>query len=355
MKYIFFAPKTTAMNYNIENIGILTNKADRILLQNELDLLLGQISYIPLKYRKSDTLEINISMENNDLKISVLFHLTTGVVLQSRAGKSIKDIAPGLFKEFAEKLNSEVEIIRKKYAVNRKNSFIEAISIKESDLKALDDAGRTKLFKSLITSSLQDMIGYVKRRVYSAKIANIRAFNNIFVKDIVSEVIINVHERFQSDITNIRNFNIWNIQEADKVLNAILDKNESSIEEISFEQLVDNELSELEESYTTDAGGDYIMHDEIDDFGQDKTSSNDILTIFIDGKDQVDDLERPDEELEDKIFDELIKLPVKYQSIYDLYYLEHMDIDEIAEIKNMKPVEIEAILISIKELIAERI
>lgn len=351
----FFAPKTTAMNYNIENIGVLSNKADRIFLQEQLDLLLGQISYIPLKYRKSNTLDIHLSQENNELKVALSVHMTTGIISHNRCGKSIEMISPAVFKEFAEKLNGEIENTRAKYAINRKNSFMKAISLKEADLKKLDEKGKTKLFKSLITSTLQDMIGYIKRRVYSAKMANIRAFNSIFVKDIVSEVIINVYDRFQSDITRIKNFNIWNIQEADKVLNAILDKNETLIDEISFEQLLNHELSELEESYTTDAGGDFIMHDEIDDFGQDKTNTNEILYRFLDNKDQVEDLERPDEELEGKIFDELIKLPVKYQSIYDLYYLEHMDIEEIAEIKNMKAIEIEAILISIKELIAEKI
>ena len=48
---------------------------------------------------------------------------------------------------------------------------------------------------------------------------------------------------------------------------------------------------------------------------------------------QIEDAEVPDEEMSDKIFDELIKLPIKYQSIYDLYYFEHLEIEEIAKIK----------------------
>lgn len=342
------------MNYNIENLDILIKKDERSFLEHQLELLLSKISYIPLKYRTGDSIDINLAGDINNLKITLSANLTTGTITHSQSGETIKSLVPGVFDKFSEILNNEVEKIRKKYSVSKKNSFVGAISIKETELLNLDDTAKTELFKSLITSTLPDMIGYIKRRVYSAKMANIKAFNNIFVKDVVSEVILQVFGRFQADIANVRDFNVWNIQEADKVLNEILENNDKFRGEISYEQLVDHELGELEEVYTTDADGDYVMNEEMDDYDLDNNYNEEFLSLYVGDRDQIEEIDTPDEELNDKIFDELIKLPIKYQSIYDLYYFEHLEIEEIAKIKDLEPIEIEAILISIKELISER-
>ncbi|MGE5354712.1 MAG: RNA polymerase sigma factor [Deltaproteobacteria bacterium] len=343
------------MKYNIENLEILKNKEDRLFLEEQLELLLDKISFIPLKYRNSDIIEVNLQNGGNDIKAKLSLNLCTGVVSFSKSAVSIQSLESGFFDKFAEIVNIEVEKIRSRHSLNKKNSFIETISMKESELLNLNEVKRTELFKSLITATLPDMIGYIKRRVYSARLANIKAFNNVFVKDIVSEVILQVHGRFQADIINIKDFNIWNIQEADKVLNEILENNDHLRSEISYEQLVDHELSELEEEYTTDADGDFVMNEEIDEFDLQSRYSEDILSHYISDKEQIEEIDIADEDLNDKIYDELIKLPIKYQSIYDLYYFEHLEIEEIARIKDLEPIEIEAILISIKELISEKL
>ncbi len=69
----------------------------------------------------------------------------------------------------------------------------------------------------------------------------------------------------------------------------------------------------------------------------------------------IDNLDISKAELKEKIYDELIKLPLRYQSIYDLYFFEHREIDDIAKIKKMTPLEIEAIIISIKDLLSEKL
>jgi DNA-directed RNA polymerase specialized sigma24 family protein len=343
------------MKYNIENLEILEKKEDKLFLQEQVEQLLSKISFIPLKYRNSDTIEVNIQNGGINLKVFLSLNLSTGMISFSRSGENINSLAPELFDRFAEIVNIEVEKIRKKHSLNKKNSFIETISIKEPELLKLNEFKKTELFKSLITATLPDMIGYIKRRVYSARLANIKVFNNIFVKDLVSEVILQVHGRFQSDILNIKEFNIWNIQEADKVLNDILANDDNFRSEISFEQLVDHELAELEEEYTMDADGDYVMNEEMDEFNYENGGIPGVLALFGNENMQIEDAEAPDEDMSDKIFDELIKLPIKYQSIYDLYYFEHLEIEEIAKIKSLEPIEIEAILISIKELISEKL
>lgn len=343
------------MNFNISNIHILKNKEDRLFLEEQLDEFIANISYIPLKYRKSDVVDIDLTQENDAYKINLSYSLSTGVMNFSGTGKIFKSLVKDTFEKFASKVNEEVEKIRKEYSVSKKNSFIESVNLSDEQLKNLGEKGKIELFRSLISSTLPDIIGYIKRRVHSAKMSEIKAFNNVFVKDVVSEVILQVHGRYQENINNVKEFNIWSIQESDKVLNEILENSSLPIGDISYEQLVDHELSELEEEYTTDAGGDFVMNDEVDDFISDRSYNDEVFSHYLKNKEQVEEAEQADEEMNDKIFDELIKLPIKYQSIYDLYYFELLEIEEIAAIKGMQNIEIEAILISIKELLSEKI
>lgn len=343
------------MNFNISNIQILKNKEDRLFLEERLYEFIANISYIPLKFRKSDVLDIDLAEENDSYKLSLSFSLSTGKMHFSGIGKIFKSLVIDTFEKFASKVNEEVEKIRKEYSVSKKNSYIESVNLSNEQLQNLDEKGKIELFRSLISSTLPDIIGYIKRRVHSAKMSEIKAFNNVFVKDVVSEVIIQVHGRFQENINNVKDFNIWSIQESDKVLNDILENSSLPLGDISYEQLLDHELSELEEEYTTDAGGDFVMNDEVDDFISDHNYNDEVFSHYLKNKEQVEEAEQIDEEMNDKIFDELIKLPIKYQSIYDLYYFELLEIEEIAAIKGMQNIEIEAILISIKELLSEKI
>ena len=84
---------------------------------------------------------------------------------------------------------------------------------------------------------------------------------------VVNEVVLRVHTTYKNDIENIKNINIWIIQEADNVLNEILDNNTS--DNVSYEELVNSELGQLEEEYTIDGGGDLVMTDELDDYNTD--------------------------------------------------------------------------------------
>jgi hypothetical protein len=343
------------MNFNISNIQILNNKEDRLFLEEHLNEFIANIRYIPLKYRKSDVVEIDLAKKNDAYNISLSYSLSTGVINLSGTGNIFKSLVTDTFEKFASKVNAEVEKIRKEYSVSKKNSYIESVNLSDEQLKNLGEKGKIELFRSLISSTLPDIIGYIKRRVHSAKMSDIKVFNNVFVKDVVSEVILQIHGRFQENINNVKEFNIWSIQESDKVLNDILENSSLPLGDISYEQLVDHELSELEEEYTTDAGGDFVMNDEVDDFISDHNYNDEVFSHYLKNKEQVEEAEQSDEEMNDKIFDELIKLPIKYQSIYDLYYFELVEIDEIAAIKSMQSIEIEAILISIKELLSEKV
>lgn len=344
------------MNYNIENFKAIKNKEDRSKLEKTIEQFISKLAYIPKKYVNSDKIDIFIHEIDDHFEIQLLSRLNNKVLKQTEIISNFEKINE-LFDNFYNLINTELEAARYSFSVNKKNSFMEAVSKNDDELERLNDTEKHNLFKSLITSTLPDMIGYIKRRVHSARLANIRQFNNIFVKDVVSEVILRVYDKFQTDIKHVKEFNLWNIKESDTVLNEILEDERALATELSYEQLVNKELEELEENYSIDADGDLMMNEDLEEEFSPKPpeQNGELLNSYINDMEVIEKIENPDDDFSDKIFDELIKLPLKYQSIYDLYYFEQMEIEDIAKVKNLEPIEIEAILISIRELIAENI
>lgn len=341
------------MEYNIENLELLKNVKDRNYLETHLEKFIKKMSIIPKKYRKSNTIELNLQgTDNSNIKISMSANLNTGQIFLADENVNIKLIVPKLFNKFTEKVAIEIQDIRKQFSLDKKSAFLEATALDKKNLSNLDEREKAELFESLIPIFLPSLKGYIKRRILSAKLADIKALSNVNYKEVMNEVVLRVHSIFQKEVEDIKSINIWIIQEADNVLNEILDN--KHLENVSYEELVNKELGQLEEEYTIDAGGDLVMTDELDEFDTD-LGIEEIILSSKGENDFIDNLDISKAELKEKIYDELIKLPLRYQSIYDLYFFEHREIENIAKIKKMDSIEIEAIIISIKDLLSEKL
>ncbi len=344
--------KYLVMEYNINNPDLISNVEDRNFLDRHLKRFINKMGIIPKKYTKSDTINIHLEELDDKLSMEVSLNLNTGHIFMSQQGVDIKSIVPKVFYLFSRRIAEEIETIRRKFLHEKRNLFLETVSLDREDLRNLDEKGRGELFKSLIPMFLPALKGYITRRVDAAKRADLKALSNVDVKDVVNEVVVRVHASFLANVEDVRFINIWMIREADAILNSILDNYVS--DDVSFEELVDKELGLLEEEYTVDAGGDLVMKEELDEYDMD-FGVEDIILSSKGENEFIDSLDISKTKLKDKICDELVKLPLRYQSIYDLYFFEHMDYDEIASIKNMKEMEVEAIIVSIKELLKEKL
>ncbi len=341
------------MEYSINNPDLINNVEDRNFLERHLEKFINKMRIIPKKYTKSDTINIHLEkLDDDKLSIEVSLSLNTGHIFMSQQGIGIKSVVPKVFYLFSRRIGEEIESIREKFSHEKRNLFLETVSLNKEDLQKLGEKEKGELFKSLIPIFLPALKGYITRRIEAAKRADLKALSNVDVKDVVNEVVIRVHSSFLENTEDVRFINIWMIREADAILNDILDNYVS--DDVSFEELVDKELGLLEEEYTVDAGGDLVMKEELDEYDMD-FGVEDIILSSKGESEFIENLSVSKARLKDKICDELVKLPLRYQSIYDLYFFEHMDYDEIASIKNMKEVEVEAIIISIKDLLKEKL
>lgn len=343
--------KTSQMEYNISNLNIIENGKDRSFLEESVEKFIKKMSIIPKRYRKSDVVDINLSLLDGQISIKISAVLYSGEITIKQEANSIQDLVPKIFDEYTEKIAKEIENNRKQFSINQRNEFLKSTALDKEYLLSLDDSEKNKLFNSLIPIFLSGLKGYVKRRIHSAKRANIKALSNIDYEDVVNEVVLRTYTIFKNNIENIKDLNIWLMQTADTVLNEILDNFKS--DDLSYEDLVNKELGELEEEFTVDGGGHIVMTEDLDEY--EDLGIEEIILASKGENDFVEKLDISKSKLKDKIYDELIKLPLRYQSIYDLYFFEHLDYDEIAIIKDMKAIEIEAIIISIKDLLTEKL
>ncbi len=341
------------MEYSINNPDLIHNVEDRNFLEQHLERFVNKMGIIPKKYTKSDNINIHLEkLDDGKLSIEVSLSLNTGHIFMSQQGVGIKSIVPRVFYLFSKRVAEEIQHIREKFSTERRNLLLKELKLNKNSLDKLDDKGKSELFKSLIPMFLPALKGYINRRIIAAKRANLKALSNIDKKDVVNEVVIRIHSTFSQKIEDVRFINIWMIREADAVLNEILDNYVS--DEVSFEELLNRELGQLEEEYTIDAGGDLVMTEELDDYDVGLGVEEMILSSKEESN-LIEELKVDKVDLKDKVCDELVKLPLRYQSIYDLYFFENMTYEEIADIKGMTKVEIEAIIISIKDILKEKL
>lgn len=341
------------MEYNIINLEILSNSDERTYLEKHLNIFIKKMSILPKIYRKSKFIDIKFQrIEDNRIDIDISAKLNTGIININKTGDSIQEIIPELFDKYTQNISEELKSIRSQYSIDQKNTFIKLTNKSKEELVNLNENQKNELFNSLIPCFEPNLQGYIKRRILLAKHAKLKALSNLDYKDVISEVVLRVYPKFVKDIKDIKNLNLWLIKYCDDFLNEIIDH--YTKENVSYEELVNQELGQLEEEYTVDAGGDLVMIEDLDEYETSLGVEEFILTSKGDN-DFIDKLDTSSSSLKEKFYDELIKLPLRYQSIYDLYFIENLNFDEISIIKNIDPVEVEAIIISIKDLITEKL
>ncbi len=125
---------------------------------------------------------------------------------------------------------------------------------------------------------------------------------------------------------------------------------------IDIDELLKNELKTLEEEFTVDADGDFVMMDELEDISYkqevfepnliilEKSQEEDLIkSLELEGKEIPDDMEK--RKALGQLYSELSELS---QAVLDLYAFGNLTIEEIAEVQNMKVEDVEKLITKIK-------
>lgn len=158
-------------------------------------------------------------------------------------------------------------------------------------------------------------------------------------EEIIDELYIKAYEHIQN-IEKSEFFKIWLYRTANQLLSDLI--TEDQFDEFFFQnidKLTKSEWAEMEENYSTDGDGDFVMLEELDDISYPK-NDYELRDILI----EADEEEHIIKDLDDKIGLDRInkhirmllpKLPADTASILDLFSQQKLSKEEIADIKNI--------------------
>ncbi|WP_053992006.1 hypothetical protein [Mangrovimonas sp. TPBH4] len=213
--------------------------------------------------------------------------------------------------------------------------FPELISLKKADDK--------EAFNNLILNILPSIKKYIKGRL--DKLSNLPHFsrNKYNVDDFVDQLFIEVYDNIE-DVKKADDFYLWLFKKTDNLLDDITVEEE--FDDFFYENIDDftkDEWEEMEEQFSTDGDGDLLMLEELDDSSYNK---NDYTLNHVFVKDDEEKyIEQLDKQLDEAKIQKHIamvvkKLPMRMQSVFELFANYNFTPTEIAQLKHMKTIKV---------------
>ncbi len=194
-----------------------------------------------------------------------------------------------------------------------------------------------------------EMLGYFPRNMYKSN-------------EIIDEVVLETYEQGFQKSKNAEDLRLAMFDLLNKRISALLQSEEWHKDTISTRYILEEELKQLEENFTTDGGNDLVMNEELDDISYHQNDSGpkelpydeeeEGVKTFL-GLDKVKQFEAYDDR--NKLRKVYYKLPVNTSNIVDLYILGKLSFHEIAGILKMEVGEVKEIVSFVRETIKNQL
>lgn len=203
-------------------------------------------------------------------------------------------------------------------------------------------------FKKLMNKMLPALRNYIARRLNLAHSTGLIDKHGIVPEEVIDVVYLTLYDHFEHAPTNTSDLETWVYQMVDEVLNNQLKEKAFENEHLVYLQGIEElELSGLEEKYSSDAEGELIMDEELDDVSYQQRLYN--PADFIQDTQTLESIESQLSEydeikLHDEIQRRLIAIPEEERTIFDLFWIVGLSMKQIARIKNITVPQVEDIL-----------
>jgi DNA-directed RNA polymerase specialized sigma24 family protein len=194
-----------------------------------------------------------------------------------------------------------------------------------------------------------EMLGYFPRNMYKSN-------------EIIDEVVLETYEQGFQKSKNAEDLRLAMFDLLNKRISALLQSEEWHKDTISTRYILEEELKQLEENFTTDGGNDLVMNEELDDISYHQNDSRpkelpydeeeEGVKTFL-GLDKVKQFEAYDDR--NTLRKVYYKLPVNTSNIVDLYILGKLSFNEIAGILKMEVGEVKEIVSFVRETIKNQL
>ncbi|WP_250629719.1 RNA polymerase sigma factor [Aureibaculum algae] len=215
------------------------------------------------------------------------------------------------------------------------------------DLVQLKKEEDKKSFNELVLKILPEINKYIVGRLNSAIKNGNFSKNKYKADDFIDQLFIEIYDHIDM-FENQKDFYLWLFKKTNELL-------EDAIEEEEFDNLffknidiyTKPEWDEMEENYTVDAGGDFLLIEELDDMSYNHNDYT-LNHVFIENKENKIvkrlDKELSKERIHTQIAMVLQQLPLAMSSVFELFTNYKFTAEEIAEIRNSSVTEVEKLL-----------
>lgn len=223
-----------------------------------------------------------------------------------------------------------------------------------SSLLILKKEGNQSGFNSLMETLIPSVKHYLSRQLSIAEKHHELPKKKYKVDDFVDELYIQAYE-YIHEVNGSEELRTWLFKKAYEILqDAIVDEDFDSTYFKNIDNYTKVEWDAMEEKFSVDGGGDFVMIEDLDDRSYPKQDYV-LQDVFIEDK-EFDFIKRLSEKLSEEEIHKQIDLvlhllPLSIRSIYELTINEQFDSEEIAKIKDISVEEVERILGSARHTI----
>ncbi len=209
-------------------------------------------------------------------------------------------------------------------------------------------------FNHAIGKLLPEVKKYIAKWLSHAVNDNKAPAGKYKVEDFVDELYIQAYDHFH-EVKNSNNLHNWLFEKTDELLEDV------EVEEEFDNYFIDNidnytkvEWDAMEENFSTDGGGDFVMIEELDDHSYSKNEYV-LEDVFIEDHEQEliaklsKQLSR--EQINRHVDMVLRRLSIPVRTVFDLAIIQQFKINEIAQIKHTSIQEVQKILIRARNVI----
>lgn len=197
---------------------------------------------------------------------------------------------------------------------------------------------------------------YVKQRLVVGENLGILPKNMFKPNEVIDDAILGIYENGTNRNIELNELRLLMFELTNRKLQSLFEDEKWHKNSISTKILLEEELKQLEENFTVDAGNDLIMDEELDDISYHQ-NDHEVYSLASDGSQEnimeLLDLENTsvfDKKENKNNFDRMYKLlPLQTSNVVDLYILGKLNIQEISYVLDVDIVEVKRIIGFVKE------
>jgi RNA polymerase sigma factor (sigma-70 family) len=323
------------MEYKIHHLDLVEPVNQQAFFEEEVQKKVRLLQKILRHYPKELVIDIFVSREgNHDYTVTASLDLKSKEVVVKERGSKAVIVVNNALDKLRTLIKEQIRLERREHLRKRKNRFHSVVTTTISFKEALKKEDRYT-FTTLARKGLPELEQYIKRQVSRKPVlVQLLKKNIISVNDIVDEVYIAFYHELKEYADASEKLPLWLYALADREINRLIEiYGKEFREHISTEQLSKQEWKEMQEELTANADFMPVLTEELDDQFY-APGSFDLVEILSDAGAEEEVLalaESGDADVQQLLHD----LPEEQLSVIELYYIHHLDMEEIAKAKNI--------------------